>query len=120
MSVELYEQNGGKILEVRAVGTLHKADYEYFCPEVERLIGQFGTIRILFQMHDFHGWDMGALWADLKFDLKHFADIDRVAIVGETKWQEAMSKFCQPFTTARIRYFPSDQLEEARAWLAEE
>ena len=42
-------------------------------------------------MKDFHGWDAGALWEDIKFDLKHFSDIERVAMVGEKKWQKGMS-----------------------------
>jgi hypothetical protein len=37
-------------------GKLSKEDYEHFVPEVERLIEQEGKIRLLFEMHDFHGW----------------------------------------------------------------
>jgi hypothetical protein len=62
-------------------------------------------------MHDFHGWDAGALWEDAKFDLKHFADIERLAFVGEKKWEKGMAQFCRPFTKATIRYF--DRSEEA-------
>ncbi len=31
----------------------------------ERLIGEHGKIRILLEMHDFHGWEAGALWEDV-------------------------------------------------------
>ena len=58
MSVELREEASGKILTVKLTGKLTKQDYEYFSPEVERLIRQHGKIRILVQMHDFHGWTM--------------------------------------------------------------
>ena len=37
---------------------------------------------MLFDMTDFHGWDAGAAWEDIKFDIKHFADIERLAMVG--------------------------------------
>ena len=37
-------------------------------------------------MTGLHGWDAGALWEDIKFDIKHFADIERLAMVGEKKW----------------------------------
>jgi len=30
-------------------------------------------------MTGFHGWDAGALWEDIKFDIKHFGDIERLA-----------------------------------------
>jgi hypothetical protein len=119
MAVELQEESGGKILVIRANGKLNKGDYERFVPEVDRLIRQHGKIGVLFEMHDFHGWTAGALWEDLRFDFRHFRDIDRLALVGETKWQEWMSTFCHPFTTAKIRVFGPGDTEQARAWLDE-
>ncbi len=120
MALNMQVDSSGKSLEVHVNGKLSKEDYDQFVPEVERLIQQQGKLRILFEMHDFHGWNAGALWQDIKFDLKHFNDIERLAMVGEKRWQAGMSKFCRPFTTAKIRYFEHDKLDEARAWLSEE
>jgi hypothetical protein len=116
MAIELKEENGGKVLDVRVSGKLVKDDYEHFVPAVERLIQQHGKIRVLLEMTDFHGWDAKALWEDLKFDLKHFSDIERVAMVGDKRWQKGMAVFCRPFTTAKVRYFDHSQLSEARQW----
>jgi len=117
MSLELEKRDDGKILLVRVTGRLDKEDYQQFAPEVERLIQQHGRIRVLLQTHDFHGWTAGALWEDVKFDLKHFNDIERLAVVGEKKWEQGMAAFCRPFTTAKIRFFEHDQIEEARTWI---
>lgn len=119
MSVELNEVQEGNVLEISVTGKLDKEAYELFLPSVERQIEEYGKIRILFSMHDFHGWDAGAMWQDIKFDAKHFNDIERLAIVGETKWEHGMAIFCKPFTTAKIRYFDHSKIEDARAWLAE-
>ena len=108
---------GSKVLWLQASGKFSAEDYQHFIPEVERLISKLGKIRILFEMHDFHGWDAGALWEDIKFDFKHFSDIERLAIVGDKKWEEWMAKFCKPFTTAAIRYFDVTHTEEAQAWI---
>jgi hypothetical protein len=116
MATHLSEENGGKILEVRVSGKLSHDDYQHFVPEFERLMQQHGKIRVLFEMTDFHGWEAGALWDDIKFDLKHFSDIERLAMVGEKRWEKGMSLFCRPFTTATIRFF--DDIEQARAWLS--
>lgn len=117
MAIEFNEMLQGKILEVKLSGKLHKDDYVKFVPLVERLIGQHGKIRMLVEMHDFHGWDMGALWEDIKFDMKHFKDIERLALVGESKWEAGMAAFCKPFTTAEIRYFYTKDIAEARRWI---
>lgn len=120
MSVRMEEAKGGQVLEAHLEGTLVTDDYARFVPEFERLLEQHGKLRVLVVMHDFHGWKIGALWEDIKFDVKHFRDIERIAIVGEKKWQQWMSAFCRPFTTAKVRYFDFDQVEAARKWIGEE
>ncbi len=119
MAVELNEMNGGKVLEVLLSGKLVKEDYEQFGPAVERLVTTQGTIKMLVEIHNFHGWTAGALWEDIKFDARHFNDIARLAIIGEKSWEHSMAIFCKPFTTAKIRYFNVAEADAARAWLKE-
>jgi hypothetical protein len=119
MSIQLIEENDGKVLAVHVSGKLEASDYEQLVPEFERLVKQYGKLNVLFDMTDFHGWDVGALWEDIKFDVQHFADINRCAMVGEEKWQQGMAMFCKPFTKATIRYFDHANITEARKWLAE-
>jgi hypothetical protein len=114
--MQLTEEQEGKLLEVRASGKLSKEDYAQFRPELERLISRHGKIRILFEMEDFHGWSAGALWEEIKLDVKYSADVERVAIVGEKKWQQALAKFAKPFTSAEVRYFDRENSVQARAW----
>jgi SpoIIAA-like len=119
MPVTLHEQAAGKLLLVRLSGKLTTEDYQRWVPEVERLIVQHAKLRVLVHMHDFHGWSMGALWEDIKFDLKHFRDIERLAVVGDRKWEAGMAAFCKPFTTAKIRYFDEAEFDEAVSWINE-
>ncbi len=119
MAVEVKETEGGKVLEVHATGKLSKEDYGHFVPVIERLIKQFGKIRVLFEMIDFHGWEAGALWEDIKFDVKHFRDIERLALVGDKKWEKGMAAFCKPFTTAKVQYFDVKDEAQAQQWIAE-
>lgn len=117
MAITLEYENEGKILVIHASGKLSKEDYEHFVPEVNHLIAQHGKISMLFEMHDFHGWEAGALWQDTKFAFQHFRDIERLAVIGEKRWQKGMTLFCKPFTTAEIRYFDHDHAADARHWL---
>jgi hypothetical protein len=119
MPIQLSEENGGKILVVHVVGTLTKADYGPFVSEFERLLRLDGKLHVLFDMTGLHGWDAGAAWEDLKFDMKHFSDIERLAMVGDKKWQRGMAAFFKPFTKATIRYFDRADAAEARQWLGE-
>lgn len=118
MPIQLSEENGGKLLVVHVSGKLAKEDYKHFVPEFERLLKQHGKLQMLFDMTGFHGWELAAAWEDLKFDIKHFSDIERVAMVGETKWEQGMTMFCKPFTAAEVRYFDHAHAAEARRWLS--
>ena len=116
MAIELKETDGGQLLEVWLTGKLVKEDYNMFVPAVDRALKQHGKIRMLVLMHNFHGWTAGAAWEDTKFGVRHFHDIERLAMVGETKWQHGMAIFCKPFTTAKVRYFEHDEIAAAHAW----
>ncbi len=119
MSIQLIEENGGKVLFVQVSGKLEKADYELFVPQFEKLVRQHGKLSLLFDMTDFHGWDAGAAWEDLKLGIKHFSDIQSIAMAGEKKWQHGMAVFCKPFMNAKVRYFDHADVAEARKWLSE-
>lgn len=56
MSLEITETADGRILEVHATGKLTKDAYERFVPKTEEKIREHGKIRVMFVMHDFHGW----------------------------------------------------------------
>ena len=57
------------------------------------------------------------MWEDTKFALNHLSDIERLAMVGEKKWQEGMATFCKPFTRATIKYFEHADEAAAQGWL---
>jgi hypothetical protein len=117
MPVKLIEKNEGKLLEIQMSGKLDKEDYANFVPVVEKMVKKHGKVSMLVYMRDFHGWTAGALWEDIKFDAKHFSDIERLAIVGETQWEKGMAIFCKPFTSAKIRYFDHSAINEANVWI---
>lgn len=103
----------------KLTGKLHDADYKTFVPLIDAEIAKDGKVNVLAQFHDFHGWDAHALWDDIKFSSTHCTKIGKIALVGESTWEKWMAKVCVPFTMAKIRYFAADQIEAAKAWLAE-
>jgi hypothetical protein len=119
MPIKVNQLKEGRIIEVTVSGKLNDADYQYFVPEFDRLAARHSMVRLLFEMSQFHGWEVKAAWDDFKLGLKHHDQMERIAMVGEKKWQEWMAKFCQPFTAAKVRYFDQTEGLAARAWLEE-
>lgn len=120
MPIDLKHDEDGRTMVVHVSGKLTKEDYDYFVPEFDRLAGLNRKPCVLFDMTDFHGWTASAIWEDTKFAFHHFSNFERLAIVGEKKWQEGMAAFCKHFTTAEVKHFDHDQFTEARDWLQHE
>jgi len=70
-------------------------------------------------MQDFKRWEAKAAWDDLKFGIAHDIDFDRIAVVGNSKWQQWMVKVSNIFFTADMRYFSAEEKQEAMDWLQE-
>jgi hypothetical protein len=117
--IEQLPSSSDKVLAFKMSGKLHDEDYKTFVPLVDAAIAQQGKVRLLAQFQDFQGWDAKALWDDIKFATTHCTKIDRIALVGEKKWEQWMAKVCKPFTMAKLRYFDAAELDAAKVWVAE-
>ena len=117
--IEQLPQNSPNVLGFKLSGRLHDQDYARFVPVINAAIQAHGKIRMLAQFHEFSGWDLHALWDDIKFSATHCTKVERIALVGDRAWERWMTGVCKPFTEATIRYFDSTELDAAQAWLAE-
>jgi len=117
MPVQVSEENDGRVLAVHVSGKLEKSDYEQFVHEFERFVRLHGKLCLLFDMTGFRGWEAGALREVTMFDINHFADIGKIAMVGDKRWQQDMALLCKPFTKATVRYFDHADAAEAQKWL---
>jgi len=117
--IEQLPESSEKTLGFKMSGKLHDEDYQKFVPIIDAAVAKHGKVRLLAQFHDFHGWDLHALWDDIKFATTHCTKIDRIALVGEKTWEKWMAKVCKPFTMAKVRYFDASDAEAAWAWLGE-
>src|ERR1700681_3433946 len=74
--IEQLKIDSPKVLGFKMSGKLHDEDYKHFVPIVDGAIAKEGKVRMLAQFHDFHGWDVHALWDDIKFSTTHCAKIE--------------------------------------------
>ena len=115
MPIGMQQEDGGKALKIALVGTVVKEDYKPLVTEFSHLAAKYGKVRVLLDMTRFHGWDASALWQEIKFDLKNLDKLERLAVIGEARWQHAIASIAKPFT--EVRYFHGSQILEAQAWL---
>jgi hypothetical protein len=118
--IQLEKLPVGNIVTLKFNGKVSKADYEEFVPQIEFLMEGDVKLRLLIELHNFEGWTAGAMWEDAKFAARHFNDIERIAVVGEARWERGMVAFIKPFTMAAVKYFDMQDADQARRWIREE
>jgi hypothetical protein len=108
-------QNGRIIMEV--AGRVGKEDYVSLVPQLEHAVKTHGPIRVLVELNQFEGWTPSGLVEELRFDIRHRADIERCAVLGEKKTSEILTKVAAPFFSGEVKFFHKDEIQQARAWL---
>jgi SpoIIAA-like len=117
--IEVLPQSQGKTLGVCFTGKATDEDYEkVFVPTLEKLIKEHGKIRCLYFMDEgFQGWELGAMWDDAKYGIKHRNDFEKIAVVGGPKWAEWATRIASHLVSAEIRTYSADQLDDAWSWV---
>ncbi len=113
---EIISENGS-LIQVRVSQKLTQADYDDLIPRWEALIAREGSMRLLLLMENFHGWDLHAAWDDFRFEARHAAKVERVALVGDQSWEKWMTKLGSFFVGDQVKYFDAAQIREAERWL---
>jgi hypothetical protein len=72
------------ILGIQGTGKLTEADYQdVLIPQLEGVLKKYPKARFLYYLDEgFTGWEMGAMWEDAKFGLRHKDDFEKIAVVG--------------------------------------
>ena len=107
----------GNALGLRLQGKLTADDYDQFLPEIERVLEKHDKVRLLIELKGVKGITPKALWKDLKFDIRHFRDIERLAVVGEEKWDEVLTTLSKPFVGGEVKHFQPSELRSAWSWI---
>lgn len=115
--IQITSNDNSNVVYTISSGTLEKNDYDKLLPLVEDKIERFGKIRWYFEMNHFTGWKPDTFLRDLQFDIKHAKHFEKVAMVGETKWQEWITDIMKPFTSGTVKYFNLSEREKAKRWI---
>jgi hypothetical protein len=113
------QQETGDLYVLRLSGTVLRTEFGTVQNKAAGAIDAGVKPRILALLEKFDGWERGADWGDLDFLFSHSNEIAKIAIVGDARWEpEALAFAGAGFRQAPVKFFPTDHLGEARAWLA--
>ena len=113
--LETMEKSSGNVLGYKVSGEMTKEDYATLDPAVGAAIKEYGSVCLLIDLTDFTWEKVDAWTSDLGFGKTYKDKIDKMALVGNAKWEKYLAKVAQPFYAKQIKYFESD--DDAWDWL---
>jgi SpoIIAA-like len=111
-------------LGFRATGEIEDDDYEdVLVPALREALEAGGGLRTLYLIEDLEEIEPGALWADTKLGIdvgiRHHGAWVRSAIVTDIDWMARAARMFAWMVPGEARVFGRDELEQAKAWIAE-
>jgi hypothetical protein len=117
MGVKIQAEEGN-LRVMRISGLLKKSEMDAALAAEARKWGPAIRIKALVVMENFEGFERSADWGDISFLIKYDHQVDKIAIVGDPKWESEMLIFAGAgFRQGQVKFFPLTQLAKARAWL---
>lgn len=105
------------IIVITVSSTLRKGDYETLTPGLRREAAHHETVRLVWEMRDFRGWQPGALLEDAKLDAQLGRKVTKLAMVGAARWQSWLTQLTKPFASGEVCYFDESKRGAAYAWI---
>jgi SpoIIAA-like len=114
------QQQSNDTYVLRISGTLKRSEFGAEQTALARQIDTGSKPRLLVILENFEGWERGADWDDLDFMISHGGKISRIALVAEPRWETLALAFAGAgVRRAPVKFFPPNELDQARSWLAE-
>ena len=118
--LEKLSESSGSVVGYRVAGKVTAEDYQKLNPEVQALVDQYDHVCLLLDLQEFAGEEVKAWLPDMKFGHRFHDKIQKMAIVGDKRWEKWLTALADPFYAKDARLFHSDESEEAWAWLRED
>ena len=111
------EKRSDGVLQICADGQLTTDDYATFVPQFEQL-ARPGPVSIRIELGpDFSGWSLAVLWRNIEFDQTNGEQFGRMAVIGDSRWEQWGTELADPVSSAQMRFFERGQEAMAEEWL---
>ena len=120
ISIGIKRTKDNFFIKLKINGKLTHEDYEMMMPMIDNAIKgiEQPQIKLLVDAIDFDGWDAHAIWDDLKFSFGHIDLFEKIAFVGNKKWEKYAIKISNWFMIGDVEFF--DNINDAIDWIDKE
>lgn len=117
--IEILPESEGNVLGIRVSGKLTLEDYkEILIPKVNQILKDHKKVRILTLVDEtFRGRELGASIENFKFGMKIRKQVEKSAIVTDSKLLRVLVHLGSYFVRGPVKTFPQSKLQAAWKWI---
>lgn len=117
LNVGIERVNRTFYLSMSIAGKLTHEDYEIITPMIDSAVQEVNdpVINAFIDCSELEGWELHALWDDFKLGVKHHKKFNKIAILGNQKYLDFVSKVGSWFISGEIKTFETK--DQALEWL---
>ena len=110
---------GGPCLQIKLMGQVDPEAYQRAQGDLDARLREKEGFRLLIDLTEFDGWQgLSALSAHFHLGRTHAPLLQRAAIVGDKAWQHMAQRIASQILSAETRFFPGEEIGDAKSWLA--
>ncbi len=112
----------GNLIAFKVKGKIEKADYDKLNALLEKNEKEYDKQRLYIEISidDIEGIEPSALWEDIKTYFKEFRNLEKTAIVGESKLVKNLSQLSKPFVSGQLKFFDEKETVAAKEWISDD
>ncbi len=112
------DKESENLFVVQIEGTFTFEDLKEIQNKARVEIDRSRKVKLLVLAEEFSGWGKEGDWGDLTFMYEYDPDIEKIAVVAESKWKDEMLMFVGANSRqASVEFFLEDGEGDARKWL---
>ncbi len=109
---------GGGGLHVELLGKIAADVYSSEVEDMNAFIRKNDRFRLLLDIRRFDGWQgLGAIASHFQLVRDHVGQLDRAAVVGDSKWEAMVVQVVKRLIGKEAKYFDKNEFEAAKAWI---
>jgi hypothetical protein len=116
-AIEKMPESNSELVAYNIHGKVSVEDIKEVHDNLLALLDRHRKLKLLVKIDEMDGIEPLAILEDLKFTLHYLNDFSCLAIVGNQKWQQLITKFSDILLEYKVKYFNHSDVEKAFEWL---
>ena len=115
--LEKLGESSGPVVGYKVLGKVTVEDYRKLEPDIQTLVDDYDSVCLLLDLQEFAGEEVKAWLPDLRFGHRFHDSINKMAIIGDKRWQKWVTALASPWYARDAKFFHPEETDEAWAWL---